>query len=165
MATRPNPTSSRRSVLEGECSLPRESHGRELTATGDAARYYRTAQQHHRDRSRLIAALRLAVEADPTFAVAASDLAALDRGQAASENHPYQSWERHHVEVVGAAADGNARRAVDLLREHLAVVACDPIATAVVLGAASDEVVNDILDRLPACHFAVKRKRSLWSGP
>jgi hypothetical protein len=152
MATRLNPITSERSALECGRSLPQESHGRWLTATSDASHYYRTAQERHRDKLPLIAALRLAVEADPTFAVAATDLAALDRGQPAREGHPHQSWERHHVEVVRVAADGNARRALDLLREHLTVVACDPIATAVVLGAATDESVRDILDRLPPCH-------------
>ncbi len=56
------------------------------------------------------------------------------------------------MEVVTAAADANARRAVDLLREHLTVVACDPIATVVVLGAGGQERLDDILEKLPGCH-------------
>lgn len=56
------------------------------------------------------------------------------------------------MEVVTAAADANARRAVDLLREHLTVVACDPIATVVVLGVGSQERLDDILEKLPSCH-------------
>ena len=56
------------------------------------------------------------------------------------------------MEVVTAVADANARRAVDLLREHLTVVSCDPIAIAVVLGAGSQEQLDDILQKLPSCH-------------
>jgi hypothetical protein len=129
-----------------------DSHGRRLTTTAEAARRYRTAQELCRDESRLVEALRGAVGADPGFAVAAADLSALDNGPPATSEPSLQAWERHHVEVVAAAAGRNPRRAVDLLREHLSVVACDPIATAVVLDAAPDEPLDDILDRLPTCH-------------
>ena len=38
------------------------------------------------------------------------------------------NWERHHIQVVASAAAGQATRAADLLREHLASVGCDPLA-------------------------------------
>ena len=47
------------------------------------------------------------------------------RGQA-------MNWERHHIEVVATAAAGQATRAADLLREHLASVGCDPLAIRIV---------------------------------
>jgi hypothetical protein len=133
-----------------------ESHGRRLTTTPEAAARYRSAQARSGDRASLVAALRAAVRADPGFVVAAADLAALAPGAgdavAARAATPLRAWERHHVEVVAAAAGRDARRAVDLLREHLAVVTCDPVATAVVVGAAAGEALDDILDRLPGCH-------------
>jgi len=42
------------------------------------------------------------------------------------------NWERHHNEVVRTAASGDSKRAVDLLREHLAGVGCDPLAFRIV---------------------------------
>ena len=42
------------------------------------------------------------------------------------------NWERHHIEVVRAAAAGNHSRAADLLREHLASLGCDPLALRIV---------------------------------
>jgi hypothetical protein len=134
----------------------RESHGRELTTTAEAAILYRTAQQHHRDRSQLIRVLQLAVRADPAFAVAASDLAALDGRLPTPPTRPLRLWERHHIEVVTEAAGNNPRRAADLLRDHLSVVACDPIATAIVLGAPGHEPLDDILDHLANCHHPPK---------
>ena len=134
----------------------RESHGLLLTTPPEAAARYRAAQAQSTDRARLVAALRGAVRADPGFVVAAADLSALDSAPpaalAAPTRAPLRAWERHHVEVVAAAAGRDAPRAVDLLREHLAVVACDPVATVVVVGAAPGEALDDILDRLPACH-------------
>jgi hypothetical protein len=47
--------------------------------------------------------------------------------------------ERHHIEVVRAAAAGNVHRAADLLREHLASVGCDPLAR---------RIVTDLLQRI-----------------
>jgi hypothetical protein len=55
-----------------------------------------------------------------------------------------RAWERHHIEVVGAAASGQPRRAVDLLRDHLSADGCDPIATTIVLGAAREEPLDDL---------------------
>lgn len=131
---------------------PEECHGRELTTTPEAARRYRNAQGHYLDESLLAADLRLAVLADPAFALGAADLAALSGAQPTRGTPSLRAWERHHLEVVAAAADADARRAVDLLREHLTVVTCDPIATVVVLGAARQERLDDILEKLPSCH-------------
>jgi hypothetical protein len=131
---------------------PRDSHARPLTTTLAAARHYRTAQTHHPDKTRLLAALRRAVRADPRFAVAAADLMALDGHQPTAATPPLHAWERHHVEIVTATIDGNTPRAADLLREHLTVVACDPIATTIVLQVATHEPLTDILQRLPRCH-------------
>jgi hypothetical protein len=130
----------------------RESHGRQLTTTAEAAIFYRAAQEHCRDTSHLIRILRLAARADPAFEVAAIDLGALDGRLRAPTAWSLRPWERHHIEVVMAAAGRDARRAVDLLREHLSVVACDPVATAIVVGAAGHEPLDDIFDRLPSCH-------------
>jgi hypothetical protein len=135
-----------------------ESHGRHLTTTPEAAASYRAAQAECSDRARLVAALRGAVRADPAFVVAAADLSALSAEPDAvtSAGAPamarLRAWERHHVEVVTAALRRDARHAVDLLREHLSVVSCDPVATAVVVGAAPGEALDDILDGLPSCH-------------
>ncbi len=131
---------------------PEEDHGRELTTTPEAAEWYRNAQGHATQRSLLDADLRQAVRADPGFALAAADLAALSGAQPTRATPTLRGWERHHIEVITAAADGSARRAVDLLREHLAVVSCDPIATVVVLGTAGQEGFDDILEKLPSCH-------------
>jgi hypothetical protein len=66
------------------------------------------------------------------------------------------SWERHHTEVVRTAASGNARRAIDLLREHLAGVGCDPLAVRIVaqfqLPGAPEDDFEDLVRRLPGCH-------------
>ena len=133
-----------------------ESHGRHLTTTPEAAARYRAAQAEFSDRARLVAALRGALRADPGFVVAAADLSALapapDGTGEAPPTAPLRAWERHHVEVVNAAAGRDARRAVDLLREHLSMVACDPVATAVVVDAAPGEALDDILAGLPGCH-------------
>jgi hypothetical protein len=141
---------------ELDCS--QESHGRRLTTTPDAASRYRAAQSEYRDRERLVAALRGALRADPGFAVAAADLAALAGGAPGDPALTLHGWERHHLEVVAAAAGHNPRRAVDLLREHLSAVVCDPVATAVVLDAATDEPLEDILGELPSCHRPAARR-------
>jgi hypothetical protein len=149
-------TSSSDPVAEPPATLnspdPRESHGRRLTTTAKAAEHYNSAQTHHRDKSHLRASLRSALQADPAFAVAAADLAALDDAHPDPASGEMRTWERHHVEVVAAAADRDGRRAVDLLREHLCMVGCDPVAVAVVIDRAGDEPLDDILDRLPSCH-------------
>ena len=69
------------------------------------------------------------------------------------------NWERHHIEVVRTAVAGNHSRAADLLREHLASVACDPLALRIVTelrwrAGARDEL-DDLWGRLPGCHQAL----------
>lgn len=135
-----------------EASEPCDCHGRRLTTTREAAADYRTAQANYQDIARMVAALRRAIRADRSFVLADADLAALERQGIDGGTSTLHSWERHHVEIVGAAATGDTDRAIDLLREHLAEVRCDPIATAVVINAADDAPLDDIIDRLPACH-------------
>jgi hypothetical protein len=70
------------------------------------------------------------------------------------------NWERHHIEVVATAAAGQAARASNLLREHLAGVGCDPLAvriTAHITGrlqspAAPGDDFEDLAGQLPGCH-------------
>jgi hypothetical protein len=66
------------------------------------------------------------------------------------------NWERHHIEVVNAAAAGHVTRASDLLREHLASVGCDPLAvriTARLRGpVARDDALDELATQLPGCH-------------
>ena len=69
---------------------------------------------------------------------------------------PLHRWERHHVEVVDAAAAHLVTRAVDLLREHLASGGCDPIATAIVLEAMGGEGVDDLASAHPHCHVPAR---------
>jgi hypothetical protein len=67
------------------------------------------------------------------------------------------NWERHHIEVIRLAITGDAIRAADLLREHLACVGCDPLAYRITAqfrrGVPADDLV-DIADQLPGCHAA-----------
>ena len=81
-----------------------------------------------RDPRRAAMALRLAVTADPDFALAAADLEAITGTPGRHPGRRPMNWERHHIEVVTAAAAGHVTRASDLLREHLASVGCDPLA-------------------------------------
>ena len=133
-------------------SAAEEGHGRQLTATPEAARLYRVAQDCHGNLPVLAATLRQAVVADPGFEVAAADLAALDGGPYRRQRPPHYSWERHHVEVVLSARCGDQRRTYDLLREHLAVVGCDPVALAVVVALAQEQAPDDLMDMLRGCH-------------
>ena len=102
-----------------------EDHGRAVTASLRAATWYRQAQRAI-DRRRATTALRHAVEADPAFELALADLDAMTGTSGQRHSRGQMNWERHHIEVVRTAASGNARRAADLLREHLAGVGCDP---------------------------------------
>jgi hypothetical protein len=138
--TRPDPTTAR------------EIHGHPLSTNGDAARFYRAAQERHCQRRPLVAALRMAMASDPHFAVAAADLAALAAVAPAAAPAALHTWERHHIEVVRTALGGETARAIDLLRDHLSAVGCDPIATTVVLDAARGERLGDLRDGLPGCH-------------
>jgi DNA-binding GntR family transcriptional regulator len=58
--------------------------------------------------------------------------------------------ERHHAEVISAAATGDAVRAAGQLREHLANVGCDPLAHRV--AAYLRQGTWATTDRLPNCH-------------
>ena len=66
------------------------------------------------------------------------------------------NWERHHIEVVATAAAGQATRAADLLREHLASVGCDPLAIRITARlqppAGPGDDFEDLADQLPGCH-------------
>jgi hypothetical protein len=104
-----------------------EDHGRAVTATMQAAAFYRQAQQAV-DSPHAVTALRLAVTADPAFGLAVADLDAITAAPPRRISGRQMNWERHHIEVVQAAAAGNLSRAADMLREHLASVGCDPLA-------------------------------------
>lgn len=131
---------------------PVEAHGRLLTTTAEAAAGYRMAQGASWDASRRLDGLRQAVRADPGFILAGTDLSVLDGRTPAGESTARHGWERHHVEVVAAAARGRLDRAVDLLRDHLSVVGCDPLAVAIVVDVAGPELLADVVGQLLACH-------------
>ena len=138
-----------------------EDHGRAVTASSRAATWYRQAQRAI-DRRRAITALRHAVEADPAFELALADLDAITGTSGQRHSRGQMNWERHHIEVVGTAASGNAKRAADLLREHLAGVGCDPLAFRIVAQTRQpvgmDGDFEDLTGQLPDCHPA------LWPG-
>ena len=115
-----------------------DDHGRVVTATMQAATFYRQAQQAV-DSAQTVTALRRAVNADPAFGLAVADLDAITQAPPSRISGHQLSWERHHIEVVRTAAAGDVRRATDLLREHLASVGCDPLAR---------RIVNDLRQRM-----------------
>jgi hypothetical protein len=134
----------------------REDHGRAVTANRQAAAWYREAQRAV-DRQRAIVALSHAVAADPAFELAVVDLGAIAGTPTMTPGRGQMNWERHHIEVVRLAATGNARRAADLLREHLASVGCDPLAYRIAAQfrqALPPDDLDDIADQLPSCHFS-----------
>jgi hypothetical protein len=130
-------------------------HGRAVTATRLAAARYRQAQLAA-DSAAAATALRLAVRADPAFGLAVADLDAITGTASQGPSHQQMNWERHHIEVVAAAATGNAQRAADLLREHLASVGCDPLAHRIIAMLGPPAGKNDDLGNpaspLPGCH-------------
>ena len=130
-------------------------HGRVVTAKRRAAARYRQAQRAA-DSRLATAALRLAVHADPAFGLAVADLNAITGTASQGPSHQQMTWERHHIEVVHAAATGNARRAADLLREHLASIGCDPLAFRIAALLRQPTGKNDDFDNLashlPGCH-------------
>jgi hypothetical protein len=131
-----------------------EDHGRVVTASPQAADWYRRAQRAA-DPSRAAKALRLAVTADPDFALAAADLAAITGTPGRPPGRRPMNWERHHIEVVSAAAAGYLTRASDLLREHLASIGCDPLAvriTARLREPKARDDLDDLASQLPGCH-------------
>ncbi len=129
-------------------------HGRVVTANQQAAARYRQAQRAAGAR-RAITALRLAVNADPAFGLAVADLNAITGTASQVPSHRQMNWERHHIEVVRAAATGNARQAADLLREHLASVGCDPLAfriAAMLRQPTAKDDFENLAHQLPGCH-------------
>jgi hypothetical protein len=151
----PQPVLARRAV---------EDHGRVLTTNIQAAALYRQAQQAV-SAPLAVAALRLAAKADPVFQLAAADLDAIADTEAPWRHSSVRrmNWERHHIEVVCAAAAGNFSRATDLLREHLASVGCDPLALRIVIElqrrSGNQGGLEDIIGDLPDCHSG----SSWWS--
>ena len=125
-----------------------------VTASPQAAAWYRRAQRAA-DPHRAAKALRLALAADAGFALAAADLAAITGTRSRQPGRRPMNWERHHIEVVGAAVAGHLTRASDLLREHLASIGCDPLAVRIAAllrePAARDELA-DLASQLPGCH-------------
>ena len=132
-----------------------EDHGRVVTANPRAAAWYRRAQRAAGPH-RAAAALRRSVAADPGFALAAADLNALTGTPGQPPAGRAMNWERHHIEVVAIAAAGQAGRAADLLREHLASVGCDPLAVRVTARlqppAGPGDGFEDLVGQLPGCH-------------
>ena len=132
-----------------------------VTANPQAAAWYRWAQRAAGPR-RAAMALRLAVTADPDFALAAADLAAITGTPGRPPGRGPMNWERHHIEVVNAAAAGLVTRASDLLREHLANVGCDPLAVRITAWLrrpmTRDDDHDELASQLPGCHAAA------WQG-
>jgi hypothetical protein len=140
-----------------------DDHGRVVTANFQAAAFYRQAQQAV-DTSATVEALRHAVTADPGFGLAVADLDALTETSPAAVRGRQTSWERHHIEVINTAVAGNVSRATDLLREHLAIVGCDPLALRILIDVRRrtgnlDELA-DFSAELPGCHRAPR-----WTLP
>jgi hypothetical protein len=132
-----------------------EDHGRVVTTNPQAAAWYRRAQRAA-DPCRAAMALRLAVTADPHFALAAADLEAITGTPGRHPGRRPMNWERHHIEVVNAATAGYVTRASDLLREHLASVGCDPLAVRITARLrepmARDDDLDELASQLPGCH-------------
>ena len=132
-----------------------EDHGRAVTASSEAAARYRQAQRAV-DRHQAVTALHFAVEADPAFELALADLDAITGTSAERPGHRQMNWERHHNEVVRTASSGDSKRAVDLLREHLAGVGCDPLAFRILAQLRQPEGTDDDFEnlarQLPGCH-------------
>ena len=126
-----------------------EEHGRAVTANPMAAAWYRQAQRAV-DCRRATRALELAVNADPAFGLAIADLSAVKGTSTPDPGSRQINWERHHIEVVRAASAGEALRAADLLREHLANVGCDPLAARIATHLRGP--TQGMTDWHPSCH-------------
>ncbi len=130
-------------------------HGRVVTAKRRAAARYRQAQRAAGSAA-AATALQLAVNADPAFGLAVADLDAITGTASQGPSRQQMNWECHHIEVVAAAAAGDARRAADLLREHLASVGCDPLAFRVAAmlrqPAGKNDDSGNLASHLPGCH-------------
>ena len=126
-----------------------------VTTNPQAVAWYRRAQRAA-DPCRAAMALRLAVTADPHFALAAADLEAITGTPGRHPGRRPMNWERHHIEVVNAATAGYVTRASDLLREHLASVGCDPLAVRITARLrepmARDDDLDELASQLPGCH-------------
>jgi hypothetical protein len=98
----------------------------------------------------------MAVSADPRFALAVADLNALTGTPGQPPDGRAMNWERHHIEVVATAAAGQATRAADLLREHLANAGCDPLAIRITARlqppTGPGDHFEDLAGQLPGCH-------------
>lgn len=129
-----------------------EEHGRAVTANPRAAAWYRQAQRAV-DCRRATRALELAVTADPAFGLAIADLSAIKGTWTQDFRSRQINWERHHIEVIRAASAGDAIRAADLLREHMANVGCDPLAARI--AAHLRQPMQGMTDQLPSCHPSV----------
>jgi hypothetical protein len=132
-----------------------EDHGRVVTTNQRGAAFYRQAQRAV-DARQATTALCLAVGADPAFALAIADLDAITGTAGEAPSRQQMNWERHHIEVVRTAATGDTKRAVDLLREHLANVGCDPLALRIAAHlrrpGGHDDDFEHLVGRLPSCH-------------
>jgi hypothetical protein len=90
---------------------PVDVHGRAVTTNPRAAARYRQAQRAA-DSRLATTALRLAVHADPAFGLAVADLGAMTGTASQGPSHQPMNWERHHIEVVTAAAGHSASESV-----------------------------------------------------
>lgn len=129
-----------------------DEHGRRLSTTGAAASLYRAAQRAVPAIDSVRRALREALDADPGFVIADAALAALELGERGTNGSPGTSWERRHIDIVAGARSTQPERAVDLLRDHLLDVGCDPIASLVVSAFVKPGEVTDLLADAPRCH-------------
>jgi hypothetical protein len=150
-------------ALPGQPSVGRhavEEHGRVITANIEAAAYYRQAQQAV-DSIHAVTALHLSVKADPAFELAIADLGAITETPSIPSSGRTMNWERHHIEVVRTAANGNFARASDLLREHLASIGCDPLAVRIVADlrrrGGHRSRAGEIIGEYPTCHSGAWR--------
>jgi DNA-binding GntR family transcriptional regulator len=126
-----------------------EDHGRAVTANRQAAAWYRLAQRAVNCRL-AVAALGQALTADPAFGLAVADLDAITGTTSPGSGRRQINWERHHIELVKAAATGDTARAADLLQEHLANVGCDPLAARI--AAPRQPAGRMTADGFPNCH-------------
>jgi hypothetical protein len=140
-----------RSTLPTTTGPAVEDHGRAVTSNRQAAAWYRQAQRAVSCRL-AVAALRQAVIADPAFGLAVADLDALNETASQDPDRRQMNWERHHIELVTAAATGDIARAADLLREHLANVGCDPLASRI--AAQLRQPAPKTVGGIPNCHPA-----------
>ena len=154
MQRRQDPPVSQRDDLDAPGAAV-EVHGHAVTASSRAAAFYRQAQRAI-DRRQATIALRLAVEADPAFELALSDLDATTGTSGQRHSRGQMNWERHHIEVLRTAASGNLERATDLLRDHLDSVGCDPLLLHIVADLrrafGEDDNLEDCARRLSGCH-------------